>query len=175
MFKLFIIILLSTINLCYAQKLEQPQPLVIVDKNNFFKGSDDDPGRVIFNEFTTGKKYCKRGTEDWDDQCQDAVMHHVYGENWREFKYVVLQFVSALQRGDSEAIENLCGALISGATVTIFEISLVYRDGKMKHSTFISTNKDQFLHEFQKDKRLLTIDLLHNCFKAQNYRFPRLN
>ncbi|WPY00268.1 hypothetical protein Trichorick_00140 [Candidatus Trichorickettsia mobilis] len=111
MFKIFTITLLLLINLSSAKGLTQPQPLVLTNKSyNYTYGdySGRNFGSIEFNEFTTGKKYCKRYTEDWDEQCQDAVMYHVYGKNWRKFKRVALKFVRAVQKGDSKTIASLC-------------------------------------------------------------------
>ncbi|WP_316353151.1 hypothetical protein [Candidatus Trichorickettsia mobilis] len=111
MFKTFIITLLLLINLSSSKGLTQPQSLVLTNKSynyTYENYSSSVVGSIEFNEFTTGKKYCKRDTKDWDDQCQDAVMYHVYGKNWRKFKRVALDFVRAVQKGDSKAIASLC-------------------------------------------------------------------
>ncbi|WPY00276.1 hypothetical protein Trichorick_00148 [Candidatus Trichorickettsia mobilis] len=165
MFKLFIIILLSTINLCYAQELEQPQPLVLNDKSNDYQGD-----MVVFNEFTTGKKYCKRDTADWDDQCQDAVMYHIYGKNWRKFKNVALEFIKAARRGDSMAIKNLYYT----TPPMCFEWITVRLDNSLDSKIDYARDEHQFLYTLEhKYLPIIQNKMRHLFVQYKNFKIPK--
>jgi hypothetical protein len=63
--------------------------------------------RAGIREFKVGKKYCLWGAKDWDDKCQDAAMEYAYGENWREFKKVALDFVEYVNKMEREKLLTL--------------------------------------------------------------------
>lgn len=61
----------------------------------------------ILDDFYINKKFCKRGTKNWDDQCQDKVIEKIYGENWREFKEIIIKFRDELKRDNVEGLISL--------------------------------------------------------------------
>jgi len=58
-------------------------------------------------EFKIGKKHCLWGSKDFDDKCQDAAMEYAYGDNWREFKKVILDFIKYIKEKNAKKIVNL--------------------------------------------------------------------
>ena len=67
-------------------------------------------GRIIFKpltEFKIGKKYCLHSSPNWDEACQDAAMKYAYGENWQEFKRVILAFIDEAKNDKVEEMLEL--------------------------------------------------------------------
>ncbi|XVN43128.1 MAG: hypothetical protein RCG15_02245 [Candidatus Rickettsia vulgarisii] len=56
--------------------------------------------------FYIGKKLCKRGTKNWDNECQDKVLEKIYGYDWREFKLVMLKFLRAMKDRDPKILSD---------------------------------------------------------------------
>jgi len=48
-------------------------------------------------EFKVGKKYCLYGSENWDEACQDGAMKYAFGENWNEFKKIIINFIEDIK------------------------------------------------------------------------------
>ncbi|WP_316353150.1 hypothetical protein [Candidatus Trichorickettsia mobilis] len=110
MFKLFIIILLSTTNLCYAKKLEQPPPLVFVNKNNYSLSFISNNYRVAgngYNKFLTGEQYCKFDIEEWNNQYNEYFGEVYDGDN-RDYDYY------HLNRDGSDKFDHEFNEFITG-------------------------------------------------------------
>lgn len=63
-----------------------------------------------FNKLSAIKdsvKYIKC-QKNWDDSCQDEVMKHLFGNNWQEFKEVLIAYQKAISNKDIKATFNLC-------------------------------------------------------------------
>jgi hypothetical protein len=54
-----------------------------------------------------GKKYCLHGSKNWDESCQDSAMKYAYGENWQEFKRVLLNFIDGSMNNNEEELMEL--------------------------------------------------------------------
>jgi len=68
-------------------------------------------GNVIveLKEFKIGKKHCLWGSKNFDDKCQDAGMEYAYGDKWREFKKVALDFVEYIKEKNAKNLISLFG------------------------------------------------------------------
>lgn len=60
-------------------------------------------------EFKVGEKYCLWGSDNWDDDCQDAAMKYAYGARWPEFKQVALEFLKFTEQKGVVEIAKLPG------------------------------------------------------------------
>ena len=63
---------------------------------------------IHFNKLSAIEDYemQQRCKQNWDDKCQDKVLEHFYGENWQEFKDVLLKYQDAIGKKDISATFN---------------------------------------------------------------------
>ena len=97
-------------------------------------------------EFKVGKKYCLYGTKNWDEACQDAAFEYAFGENWREFKRVALEFIEAQKTEDTEKMMELW-ALPCGVTVS----NGYHEDGTIKYRWPGADNEEELMNLLKRE------------------------
>lgn len=80
--------------------------LLIFCLENRLALADEQSDKRLIDDFYIGKKYCKRGTINWDDQCQDKVVENLYGKDWRKFKEVIIKFLKAMKDRDPKVLSD---------------------------------------------------------------------
>ena len=96
---ILIILLLFFASFSNAQSEGQNKLKFLPGVKAYIKQEGDVKVLRPLNEFKVGKKYCLRGSKNWDDACQDAAMEYAFGPNWREFKHVALEFLRLSREG----------------------------------------------------------------------------
>ncbi len=105
---------LTLLSFSSALAIEQKSQESNEPELKFLKGvskyqGNNGPTKVLrpLKEFKVGKKYCLWGTDKWDEACQDAVMKYAFGEEWREFKRVIIEFLEAHKQNDPVVLSRL--------------------------------------------------------------------
>jgi hypothetical protein len=143
----FIIFIINTQNIFAEEKLQ----FMSADQGKYMYVTHKPPAAPAFQlkilrpltEFKVGAKYCKHGTKNWGEECQDAAMEYAFGKNWMEFKRVALAFVEGMRKDDNTSVTSLLSFPFA-----VSWVNKVHDDGSYGYTGECFGNIDDFAQEF---------------------------